>query len=416
MISRVHKSEGALTFRLHANVSVANALRRTILADIETPVLRDIRITKNTSRFTNELLAQRLGCVPVVSLDPSILGLEVTLDVKNTSEEILMVTTEDLVANGHPQLFPPTILGEKEWFIDLLRLRPAVANIPGEEITLSCVIGVGAARESGQYNVASTCSYAMTHNQAASDEAFAARDESKDNWNLLEAKRFVDPDSFDFLLQTVGVYTTQEIVAKACDVLIHKLHNLVFAVQPSLTTMKDCYDVVIADGDYTVGKLLEYEVFKDHGKSVAYVTFLKVHPHDEAGTLRVATLGDVDLPVLVNDAARRVAELYVKIKHKFGGKLEPELQTDLEQFKSASVEDKREILQSKGRPADVVAAADEETLNEMAAVYSEEVAVQRKARKAKSADAEKKPRAKKTKETDPKEKKSKGKKAETEDA
>ena len=86
MISRIHKNGATLTFRLHENVSVANALRRTILADIETPVLRDVRISKNTSRFTNELIAQRLGCVPVVKEDPSSVGMQVTLAVKNTSE------------------------------------------------------------------------------------------------------------------------------------------------------------------------------------------------------------------------------------------------------------------------------------------------------------------------------------------
>ena len=422
MISNKHSTPTSLTFRLKENVSVANALRRTILAEIETPVLRDIRITKNTSRFTNELLAQRLGCVPVVSLDPTIIGVEVRLAVKNTTEEILMVTTEDLVAHGHPRLFPPSMYGEKEWFIDLLRLRPAIANIAGEEIELTCVIGLGKASESGQYNVASTCSYAMTQNQAASDEAFKGQDDSKDNWNLLEAKRFVEPDSFEFLIQTLGVYTNTELVVKACDVLILSLHSLAFHIEPSLSTMKSCFDVVLPDGDYTVGKLLEYEVFKEHGKTVSYVTFLKKHPHDAVGILRVATLGDVDLAVLVSEAARRVAEIFIKIKRKFGGTLEPELQTDLEQFKAADVEEKRDILKAKGRAE--AATADEETLDEMATVYSEEVAVKRKKAsekkpKAKAdteTDAVKKPRAKaKAKEAESDDKKSKAKDT-TEDA
>ena len=402
MISRIHKTDATLTFRLNENVSVANALRRTILADIETPVLRDVRVTKNTSRFTNEIISQRLGCVPV-SLDPSLMGEHVTLNVKNTSEEILVVTTHDLVVKGHAP-FQPSVYGEKEWYIDLLRLRPAVANIPGEEISLTCVVGVGKAKESGQFNVASTCSYSMTQNQAASDAAFASQEDSKDNWNLLEAKRFVEPDSFDFLIQTVGVYTNIELVVKACDVLIQGLHEISFTVQPSLSTMKDCQDVVIPDGDYTIGKLLEYEVYKGHGKEVSYVTFLKQHPHDTAGILRVATTAD--LPVLVTEAARRVAEIFAKIKHKFGGKLEPELQTDLEQFKAVDIEQKREILQAKGRAG--AASADEATLDEMAAAYSEEVAVKRKKGKAEKEKPKKDEKVEKGEET---EKEKKGKKS-----
>jgi DNA-directed RNA polymerase subunit L len=382
MISRIHKST-VLTFRLQENVSVANALRRTILSDIETPILKDVRVSKNTSRFTNELIAQRLGCVPVVK-DASI-GMEVSLNVKNTTEEILMVTTQDLSVS---KLFPPSIYGEKEWYIDLLRLRPAIANIPGEEISLTCVVGLGKAKESGQYNVVSTCSYAMTQNQAASDEAFASQDDSKENWDLLEAKRFVEPDSFDFIVQTVGVFTNEEIVVKACDVIIQSLHEVVFHIEPSLTTMKDCSDLIIVDGDYTIGKLLEYEIFKQHGKTISYVTFLKKHPHDSNGILRVATIGVVDLTVLVSEAAHRLSEIFVKIKHSFGGTLEKELQDDLEQFKAADIESKREILQSKGRAADLVAKADEETLNDMAAAYSEEVAVKRKRKSKKEKPAE----------------------------
>jgi DNA-directed RNA polymerase subunit L len=305
------------------------------------------------------------------------MGEQVSLNVKNTSEEILIVTTHDLVVKGQNP-FPPSIYGEKEWYIDLLRLRPAVANIPGEEIAFTCVVGVGKAKESGQFNVVSTCSYAMTQNQAASDAAFASQEDSKDNWNLLEAKRFVEPNSFDFIIQTLGVYSNTELVVKACDVLIQTLHEITFTVQPSLSTLKDCQDVVIPDGDYTVGKLLEYEVYKGHGKEVSYVTFLKQHPHDTSGILRVATTAD--LPVLVTEAARRVAEIFAKIKHKFGGKLEPELQTDLEQFKKADIDQKREILQAKGRAG--AASADEETLDEMAEAYSEEVAVKRKKGKA----------------------------------
>ena len=301
---------------------------------------------------------------------------------------MLVVTTEDLVATDHT-LFPPAIYGEKEWYIDLLRLRPAVANIAGEEIALTCVVGMGTAKESGQFNVASTCSYAMTQDQAASDAAFAQQqDESKENWNLLEAKRFVEPDSFDFIIQTVGVFANQELVVKACDCLIQSLHGVTFEIKPSLSTMKDCHDLVIPDGDYTIGKLLEYEVVKEHGKTVSYVTFLKQHPHDAAGILRVATIGEVDLTVLVTEAARRIAELFVKIKHKFGGKMEPELQADLEQFKATDIESKREILKSKGRAA--AETADEETLDEMAAAYSEEVAVKRiKKKKAVKAAVEK---------------------------
>ena len=54
------------------NVSIANALRRTILSDIQTVVFKTspyeeckANIITNTSRLNNEILKQRLSCIPI---------------------------------------------------------------------------------------------------------------------------------------------------------------------------------------------------------------------------------------------------------------------------------------------------------------------------------------------------------------
>ena len=66
------EKKGTLRFTLYnTNVSVANAIRRTILTDIPTVVFKPdkeqttVKILKNTTRFNNEILKQRLGCIPV---------------------------------------------------------------------------------------------------------------------------------------------------------------------------------------------------------------------------------------------------------------------------------------------------------------------------------------------------------------
>ena len=65
-----NKKTAELTFVLEdCNVSIANALRRTILSDIPTVVCdtskENIYIEQNTCRLHNEILKQRLGCIPV---------------------------------------------------------------------------------------------------------------------------------------------------------------------------------------------------------------------------------------------------------------------------------------------------------------------------------------------------------------
>ena len=66
-----------LTFTMsNINVSLANALRRTILADIPIIIIRshpyeknDVIIHRNTSRLNNEILKQRLSSIPIYIRD-----------------------------------------------------------------------------------------------------------------------------------------------------------------------------------------------------------------------------------------------------------------------------------------------------------------------------------------------------------
>ena len=62
-------SKGEYKFTLsNVNVSIANAIRRTILTDIKTVVIKEksddnkplINIIENTSQFNNQILIQRL--------------------------------------------------------------------------------------------------------------------------------------------------------------------------------------------------------------------------------------------------------------------------------------------------------------------------------------------------------------------
>ena len=56
----------------NVNVSVANSIRRTILSDIPTVVFKTApyeenkaNIIVNTSRLNNEIIKQRLSCIPI---------------------------------------------------------------------------------------------------------------------------------------------------------------------------------------------------------------------------------------------------------------------------------------------------------------------------------------------------------------
>jgi len=110
-----NKTSNRLTFTLTGVLpSFANAIRRTILSDI--PVVgfvttpnKDNKATiiKNTSRFNNEYLKQRLSCIPIYSINlkdehgETITNMQlvdnykIELHVVNNTDSILWVTSKD---------------------------------------------------------------------------------------------------------------------------------------------------------------------------------------------------------------------------------------------------------------------------------------------------------------------------------
>ena len=61
-------NDDTLKFTLNGvNVSIANAIRRIIISEIPTVVMKpdNCTIHSNTCRLNNEIIKQRLGCIPV---------------------------------------------------------------------------------------------------------------------------------------------------------------------------------------------------------------------------------------------------------------------------------------------------------------------------------------------------------------
>ena len=96
------ENKGILTFTLEkANVSIANALRRVLLSDIKTVVFNtdkdNINILKNTTRFHNEILKQRLGCIPINIKDPDgIENLQIELNMNNEKMKLIAKHIESI--------------------------------------------------------------------------------------------------------------------------------------------------------------------------------------------------------------------------------------------------------------------------------------------------------------------------------
>ena len=338
-IANLKEEDGKMTCTIsNIDVSYVNAVRRTILSDIPIVVFKttpyeenNANISINTSRLNNEIVKQRLSCIPIHIdyLDLDINSIEnylLEVDVENKTDTTMIVTTKDFkilntktnkyLEDGElKKIFPPFIPpnGNGEYYIDFLRLRPKISDeIPGERIKLNCKFSVGTARDDSMFNVTGTCSYGCTPDYEKMEEQVEIRkqkwkDEGKKeneikfeaaNWKLLEGMRYVIKNSFDFVIETVGIYDNQKLLSESCIILLRKLDELKRSIESdevkinrSDNTLENCYDVILENEDYTIGNILNYEIYRifySDYKVVNYVGFKKLHPHDSDSILRIS--------------------------------------------------------------------------------------------------------------------------------
>lgn len=324
------------------NVSLANALRRTILSDIETVVFytetyedNKCNIEVNTSRLHNEIIKQRLSCIPIhiknLELLPDKYILE--LSVVNDTDNVIYVTTEDfkirnkttnnyLTDNERRSIFPPN--HKTQSYIDLVRLRPKIGEyIPGEQLSLTCDFSISSAGVNSMFNVVSICTYCNTPDLPRIEDSWKIQEEAqllasensrdeieiqKRNFYILDSQRIFIPDSFDFTIQTIGIFENKEIVYKACIILHNKFVDIIEKVQSDTvpittgsTTIDNCFDIILENEDYTVGKVIEYILYEKYYKgqqTLTYCGFKKFHPHNTESIIRIAFINPVDKTVV----------------------------------------------------------------------------------------------------------------------
>ena len=367
-VTNMIQENGFLKFTLvECNMSIANALRRIIISDIPTFVFRTFpysenkaEITHNTTRFHNEIIKQRLSCIPIhiSDMDFPYKDYIVEVNVKNDTDSILYVTTKDFrIKNIKTDvysdesavraIFPPSpVSGD---YIEFARLQPKLSeNIDGERLTLRCGLDIGMASQDGAFNVISTCAYECTPDDSKASEvwkelaaAMKKSDKSdeeiefeKRNWFLLEAKRYYQPNSYDFIIETVGVFENNEIVLKACESMISKCEMFLGNLQhgqvpivPSETTLKNGFDVTLVNEDYTLGKVIEFYLYEQNfigDKTLSFCGFRKPHPHATDSIIRVAFHNEIDtvgVSGYIQGATDSAISAFKKLVEQLGGDL-----------------------------------------------------------------------------------------------
>ena len=309
------------------------------------------------------MLKSRIQCIPVYTqhLDQTINidDLQVRVNVHNDTDAIIILTTEHfqvfnkrtnqlLPENEKQKIFPKN--EQTNMYIDLVRLHPSVLvesiqnNISnsmtsshakqnfnsGDEIEFYADLVYATANEDAAFNSTCTCTYSYTPDPKKLEKEwkfkqkqYASANDAKAaelDWKIIHAQKFYVPNSFDFIIESVGPYTNEAILLKACDIIQEKLSNTVqFLFENADTNIylsnkisQYCYDVSFPDS-YTIGKLFEDELFSlyfqqsqsqsqtqaqisqsaessesTESSTITYCAFVKEHPHTPNSIIRIA--------------------------------------------------------------------------------------------------------------------------------
>ena len=251
------------------------------------------------------------------------------------------------------------------------------SNVPcGEALAFTCTIEISNAKFDGMYNVAHTCSYSCTPDEKEIEKQWKAKEKglregfesgsgsasahasgstvaeqlasAKKNWELLEAQRIFVSNSFDFVIETVGVYTNVQLVTKSCDIMIKKCEKLLADMEHSssssssssdvgteskigmkniiepaneMTTMKNAFCINLIGEDYTLGKVVEYLLFSNYyDKSdgiASFCGFKKPHPHALDSFILVAFKEEMELSKVQECVSKVVSECISIFKSLF---------------------------------------------------------------------------------------------------
>ena len=123
----------------------------------------------------------------------------------------------------------------------MARLKPKITDdILGEELHLTAKLSKYTAKESGMFNVVSQCAYGFTPDPVKQHDAETAYEErlkadniddstidfEMNNWKNHQSKRYYMENSYDFKIQSIGIYQSEKIIEMACEIIQSRLNEI----------------------------------------------------------------------------------------------------------------------------------------------------------------------------------------------
>ena len=333
------------------NVSYANTLRRIILTGIESIAFRsdmistgskagtttDVVVIKNDTPMTNEMLADRIGLLPINISNPlewNFDNYEFILDVEGSTDKITYVTAGDFIIketdgasvtthdkSKTAEIFPPSSITGDTPLIAILQ-----PSTPPQKIHIMAKASIGTGREHARFSTVSQCSYeysldpnpdrieemfttwlAVAKKISSIDKASQEYLKLEREFNTMQIKRCYlmdekqQPYSFDFTLESVGTLNIDYIVKRACEVAENMCSAFVHidngdlpenVIMSAANSQIVGFDFLVKRHDHTLGNLLQTWLVENHIEGgaqpqIRYAGYSVPHPLRDEMILRI---------------------------------------------------------------------------------------------------------------------------------
>ena len=274
-------------------IPFVNALRRILLAEIPTVVIRDVVIRENSSQMIHEMLKHRVEMLPVnVKASEGDVIRDTKIMVRfMPGPEAREITTDDFVANGprNTVLLRDRDLGTPLYFLTLK---------PNEALHIEC--GLGLAMTGASQVCVSTFRNHIDENRAKVDrDSFVLSRTGEDvrifDNHLIQRSYARDenerPNHFDFVVESIGVQSARDLVRTAVEVLKKKVTE--FVKLPVSKDESGAYVVETTTEGHTLGALAQAILYEAAGL-VEYVSYRIDHPLTAKLILQFRTKGKPD--------------------------------------------------------------------------------------------------------------------------
>jgi DNA-directed RNA polymerase subunit L len=292
-------------------LTFVNGMRRILLSDIPTVVIRDVQILDNTTQMPHEMLKHRMEMLPVnVQHTDSGTIKDAVIELRLLPQtEASTITTDDFVVQSG---YEGVLMKDRELGTPLLFLRVR----KGESVHIKGKLAV----EKGSQVCTATMSYHVDPERAEMDKKKYVEGGGDprvfDNFYIQKSYSVDDrgrPNWIDVSVESVGVVSPKELIRLALAELKKQVNSWMENASENITREKEenVYSVKLDQGGHTVGALLQEVIY--HSEDVSFVSYDIPHPMKPTMILRFIT--EKKPETVLKDAHSRVNE-YCEIVEK----------------------------------------------------------------------------------------------------